>query len=781
MSKKKVDKKPSSVPKALRLGDRPPFISKNQHYFIQAVVVIAGIAFVRYLNYRNAELNPAVLSTLPRAAHSEKFNRDSWGSYRPQAYFSLKTRNQTSPLFGISWYSHVAQNLLSDFRHDCSQNDGIKYLWTAADGKSFGSQDIVDGPLNLTTKWFNRGNSFLSQVDVKRRDKAYTGLIFYFLSQNPETSFTLDQITELPKIWIHTPGQPDSSLEFEISSEKQVKRSLLTLHRPPIPDPTHLVELFKRSLALDGDNIIFNTKRLETFNLFAIHLDIPGEDSVLVELKEQSEQDLPNFDEEFNKRSKEFEERLKDSFHRSKDISPKMFDMGKVAISNLLGGVGYWSGNAKMRSRNWPQGRVEPFGPLELLSAVPSRPFFPRGFIWDEGFHNVLIHKIDPELSLDILSFWLNCMNSEGWIPREMILGAEAETKVPAEFLVQSDDVANPPVFFYLLEKFVHNSKLISQYKHRIVSLYPRLKQWYLWLRDSQQGPYKGTFQWQGRNQTTNLELNPKTLPSGLDDYPRASHPTSDEYHLDIRCWLAVASRVIRYLAELSSDTMFINEADDDQRTFGDINEINKYHWSHEKRRYADFGLHSYKVKLVTDVFPSGPNGQMGKRVVRKVLEEPKKRLVDDVYGYVSLFPFLLKLLPAESEELEIILDELSNPQLLWTPYGLRSLAKNCSYYDQKNTPHDPPYWRGNVWINLNYMALEALNHYSEQGGSSAEKAKELYNKLKENVLNNVLKQYQETGLFWENYNDKTGQGQGTRPFTGWTALVFAIMADNYD
>ncbi|KAF1660406.1 UNVERIFIED_CONTAM: Mannosyl-oligosaccharide glucosidase, partial [Eudyptes robustus] len=123
------------------------------------------------------------------------------------------------------------------------------------------------------------------------------------------------------------------------------------------------------------------------------------------------------------------EERLKDSFHRSKDISPKMFDMGKVAISNLLGGVGYWSGNAKMRSRNWPQGRVEPFGPLELLSAVPSRPFFPRGFIWDEGFHNVLIHKIDPELSLDILSFWLNCMNSEGWIPREMILGAEAETK----------------------------------------------------------------------------------------------------------------------------------------------------------------------------------------------------------------------------------------------------------------------------------------------------------------------------------------------------------------
>jgi hypothetical protein len=56
--------------------------------------------------------------------------------------------------------------------------------------------------------------------------------------------------------------------------------------------------------------------------------------------------------------------------------------------------------------------------------------------------------------------------------------------------------------------------------------MYPRLKQWYLWLRDTQQGPLRGTFQWQGRNATINTELNPKTLPSGIDDFPRASHPS---------------------------------------------------------------------------------------------------------------------------------------------------------------------------------------------------------------------------------------------------------------
>lgn len=107
-------------------------------------------------------------------------------------------------------------------------------------------------------------------------------------------------------------------------------------------------------------------------------------------------------------------------------------------LSNLLGGVGYWYGESRVTS---PELQAESRGgggggggqqataqywPAALYSAVPARSQFPRGFLWDEGFHGLLLQEWDAEMAIDSLKHWLSLLNVDGWIPREQILGTRA-------------------------------------------------------------------------------------------------------------------------------------------------------------------------------------------------------------------------------------------------------------------------------------------------------------------------------------------------------------------
>lgn len=112
-----------------------------------------------------------------------------------------------------------------------------------------------------------------------------------------------------------------------------------------------------------------------------------------------------------------------------------------------------------------------------------------------------------------------------------------------------------------------------------------------------------------------------------------------------------------------------------------------------------------------------------------------------------------------------------------------RSLSRKDRLYMKRNTEHDPPYWRGQIWINMNFLAIRALKYYAEAPTTPTEIssiAKDIYERLRTNVVNNIYKEYRRTGYIWENYSDTTGQGQGCHPFTGWSALVVLMMAQEY-
>ncbi|KAG2438869.1 hypothetical protein HYH02_010667 [Chlamydomonas schloesseri] len=510
-------------------------------------------------------------------------------------------------------------------------------------------------------------------------------------------------------------------------------------------------------------------------------------------------------------------------------------ETAKAALSNLLGSMGYFYGSSLVRTGP-PGSEPAPYWPAPLFTAVPSRSFFPRGFLWDEGFHQLLVQRWDPQLSRDVIGHWLDLLNSQGWIPREQILGEEARARVPAEFVVQNPTHANPPSLFlpiaHMAAQLVRakaaaeasdggasaaapDAEAAEEELERMRTFlrrsWPRLAAWYNWFNATQAGPVPSSFRWHGRDPLAAAELNPKTLTSGLDDYPRASHPDDGERHLDLRCWMALASQAMYDIgSSLGLPPAAVERYAAAAAQLSDLRHLLDLHYDTGRGAFADWGTHTEEVALEVKsvVVPATEDGVPPQR--RDVSERvargwPAAQYVPQ-FGYVSLFPLIMRLLPTGNEQqqraaaatagqdgsssnssaggAELTLQQLrllTDSNLLWSEHGLRSLAKTASLYKKRNTADDPPYWRGQIWININYLVLRSLSYYARHGSPEvAAAAAAAHDELRRRLLRTLVGGYKRQGYLYEQYDDDTGRGTSSHPFTGWTALVTLIAAQEY-
>ncbi|KAK6635847.1 hypothetical protein RUM44_001101 [Polyplax serrata] len=735
-----------------------------------------------------------------------------WGSYRPGLYFGMKTRDPYSLVSGLMWYfPKLVEPGNAKIRHWCEQSDNLKnYTWTEHDGRNFGIQEIYDGPYHIQTSFVkrlggNHGGDWTANVKVNSNQKSVANdevsLIFYAAIEEKSNGMIEPSFNDRYGI-LGITGNTQGLGKFRFTVHNQTNEILHDSFLSTVSPGIHLLKetvinymhgsvdkvTKKRKFFLPGEILqMANGERAQP-NFVALHVTGKMPFEVAFVFESDSFVDRPNtlkghiYEEELRKHSKAFHQRFEKTFHlEEKNYRKAEIDFAKAALSNLIGGIGYFYGASRVQSSHTKS--TVPYWKAPLYTAVPSRSFFPRGFLWDEGFHGLLISAWDLDIELDIINHWFDLMNIEGWIPREQILGQEALSKVPEEFVTQHNTNANPPVFFLTLKFILRNfeSRLKKESKLTPLNrLYPRLQAWFDWFNYTQVGDIPGSYRWQGRDAATLRELNPKTLTSGLDDYPRASHPTSAERHIDLRCWIAVSA------AALSDISYVLNKNGKKyENTFlylTDPKILNKLHWSEKTQRYADYGLHTDSAVLKRPAPTKRQPGQpaQNQEKIRVILKDPKLRFIDSTFGYVSLFPFLTEILEPNSHQLGQILNDLKNPDYLWTDYGLRSLSKTSPLYMQYNTEHDPPYWRGPIWMNMNYLVVKALNHYANTAGPYKEKARETYIELRKNLIDNVFKEYKRTGYIWEQYNDVTGEGQGSRPFTGWSSLVVLLMAEIY-
>lgn len=619
-----------------------------------------------------------------------------------------------------------------DVRHTCEQDEGMAgYGWTSYDVRSGGTQTVYDtgNKLDLVTEFAKvfdgepNGNWGLRIKGIPRanaRNDQKTTLIVYLGSENSDSKVICTNGHRLNPSNSNVVcngtmvGLGDFQIDFPDYGADSGARQKTSVNSLTVPGDTiwqaksMLIDLIKSSDSHEGliadkpgpGNLHLVQKTFEA----GFELDVLFSSSSNPESMTSST--LTNC---IRSASSVFSERFESVYAPQAPFQDKQYiKFSQSLLANLMGGIGYFDGTSKVDTSSAPEyaetdekfwekadlarsrATIEERGPYQLFTAVPSRPFFPRGFLWDEGFHLQVILDWDMDLTLEIVSSWLDLMDESGWIAREQILGPEARSKVPSKFQTQYPHYANPPTLFLVVEAFLAKASGISP-SHEAPSryledpalgtaylkaIYPRMKKHYEWFRRTQAGNMKSYqlpgpeyyqgYRWRGRTPQ-------HILTSGLDDYPRAQPPHPEELHLDALCWvgsMAVAlKKISTFLGEKSDQNDFSKHETDAIRSLDGI------HWSGSNQAYCDTTV-------------------IGEDRVERVCHK----------GYISLFPFLVNLMRPDHIHLEAVLDLIRDPEELWSPHGLRSLSPKDEYYGT-----DENYWRSPIWININYMALQRL------------------------------------------------------------------------
>ncbi|KAJ7581002.1 glycoside hydrolase [Mycena floridula] len=760
-----------------------------------------------------------------------------WGPYRPNLYFGLRPRIPQSLMTGLMWFGNQDYQSISKTRHACDQGDGLEsYTWTEYDTREGGVQVIKDGQNNvkITTEFLkvsggDHGGSWAARIKGEPMNPSLPSkpsLIFYFgleglgsldleTDENEnglEGEVKLSGSTvELDDFSIRIVDGPDNVAITEGPHAAAFQARIGKTHFLGQPVPSGSIwqakEVILQSIIKRAQDIVNPYKDIgppepafvlqlpdEIYtgsNLIAIQKSFTGEfqfDIFFESASSKQKLSASTLDQGIPALVASYDTRFHTAFPYPLDFpADKKQALGafsKAITSNLVGGVGYFYGTSIVNrkfSYEWDEEedlsqstsrRREGRRPKALLTATPSRSFFPRGFYWDEGFHLLHIGLWDNDFSLEILKDWIGLIDDDGWVAREQILGEEARSKVPQEFQTQVPNYANPPTLTMAVTAFIARVKAAASQREfdmgmgampqvplsqpappasgnryleqelaleYLKSIYKPLKRHYDWFRRTQRGQIKQYsrkarsrtegYRWRGRSEH-------HVLTSGMDDYPRGP-PHAGELHLDLISWMAFFTRTMKDIAA------FVGEKDD-ELSFGEIekailNNIEDLHWSEENQMYCDLNVDGDDESV---------------HVCHK--------------GYLSLFPFFLSLIPSSSPHLGSILDMLRDPDHLWSPYGLRSLSASHSEFGQGEN-----YWKGPIWIQMNYLALSALHKtYAVEQGPYQVRAKEIYTQLRQNIVDNVFKEYTRTGYVWEQYNPTNGQGQRSHPFTGWTSLV---------
>ncbi|MEK6837220.1 MAG: trehalase family glycosidase, partial [Nanoarchaeota archaeon] len=127
-------------------------------------------------------------------------------------------------------------------------------------------------------------------------------------------------------------------------------------------------------------------------------------------------------------------------------------------------------------------------------------------------------------------------------------------------------------------------------------------------------------------------------------------------------------------------------------------------------------------------------------------------------YKTNSLFAPMFAGVLSKAEAKKLVGEHLLNEKEFWTPFPIPTVAISEPKFSAKG------YWRGPMWININWMLHRALLRYG-------------FKAVAAELLEKNIAAVRKSG-FREYYNPLTGEGLGAKQF-GWSTLIMDMMLKN--
>lgn len=591
-----------------------------------------------------------------------------WGSYHPGIYHGLRT--STSPSFlaaNVFWCSEHDRQI----RYQTERDDSLYFEYKRHNGRNFGIQDIIDDrhKMKLETSFVTHPDlnsvTWIQRLSVTKTSTDSNALTLY-LAFGVECDGAMEgdrcireaAPMDLRMVKRSLDGYSES---YIVSGNNRIANKFVMEINVRCNSSEHVVSYNGQTQLTTFDNIFAFQSFVQRFPFdqsIQLDDDLPPDSACLL-IAFQADEDFivdlvyhedigrePELSfetsstlisETFSMWISTFEKQFSENFrflNTTFSFTDRDVEAAKRILSSSLSGIGFFHGSPRLGDAPDNEDTPESVNPIvkrtTLYSATPSRTAFPRGFLWDEGFHQLLLFRWNPLISAQVLTSWMNALltssSSEhaaiGWIPREMILGKEAARRVPEEFITQRVTVANPPTLLMVAGKL---ARLVAPYciplpisespegdelgriSQTLRDIYPRLHAWVQGLfatQISRAADGGVTFRWRGRS-PRDKKFIPNTLASGLDDYPRSLIASPEESHLDLLCWMIWAARA---MAELQS-TLFplLKKGDEGYFDYSTAasnltTRMHSLHWSVELSGFFDVGVHSETMRQVTEV-----------------------------------------------------------------------------------------------------------------------------------------------------------------------------------